>query len=70
MFDHTPNMEWCKAQQQIVLSVDLVQAAKQQLRFLSTIDDIGCLYDGPAVERAIYRQAKLLPTHSIPLCYI
>lgn len=45
---------WSKAQE-ITFSVDLFSAAKQQLRFLAAVDNTGFLYDGPALERAIYR---------------
>ncbi|PKI62522.1 hypothetical protein CRG98_017146 [Punica granatum] len=47
-------MEWSKAQETSV-SVDLVKAAKQQLRFLAVVDSIGCLYDGPTLHYAVYR---------------
>ncbi|OWM89413.1 glycine-rich domain-containing protein 1-like [Punica granatum] len=47
-------IEWSRAQE-IVLSVDLVKAAKQQLRFLAVVDSIHCLHDGPALHHAIYR---------------
>lgn len=46
--------EWIEAQK-IAVSVDLVAAAKQQLRFLAAVDRNRHLYDGPALERAIYR---------------
>lgn len=49
-----PKMEWYKAQE-ITFSIDLVGAAKQQLRFLEAVDSAGCLYDGPTLKRAIYR---------------
>ncbi|KAL2931355.1 Glycine-rich domain-containing protein 1 [Bienertia sinuspersici] len=46
--------EWAKAQS-ITLSVDLVTAAKNQLKFLAAVDRKRYLYEGPALERAIYR---------------
>lgn len=48
------NMEWSKAQQ-IGFTVNLAEAAKQHLQFLAVVDSTGCLYDGPALERAINR---------------
>ncbi|KAK9270879.1 hypothetical protein L1049_026465 [Liquidambar formosana] len=52
--DKEQALEWDEAQD-IVISVDLVAAAKQQLRFLATVDRNRHLYDGPALDRAIYR---------------
>ncbi|KAF7817067.1 glycine-rich domain-containing protein 1 [Senna tora] len=46
--------EWVEAQN-IVLSQDVVAAAKQQLLFLAEIDRNRCLYDGPVLSRAILR---------------
>lgn len=46
--------EWNEAQK-ILVSVDLVAAAKQQLQFLAAVDRNRYLYDGPALKRAIYR---------------
>lgn len=46
--------EWLEAQS-IVLSPDLVAAAKQQLLFLAEVDRNRCLYDGPILNRAIFR---------------
>lgn len=46
--------EWSTAQE-VVLSVDLVKAAKRQLQFLAAVDDVQCLHDGPGLDRAIYR---------------
>lgn len=46
--------EWVEAQK-IEISVDLVPAAKQQLKFLSAVDKNRWLYEGPALKRAIYR---------------
>lgn len=50
--DH--EVEWLEAQK-IEISVDLLAAAKQQLLFLATVDRNRWLYDGPALEKAIYR---------------
>ena len=50
--DH--EVEWVEAQK-IETSVDLIAAAKQQLLFLAAVDRNRWLYDGPALERAIYR---------------
>ncbi|KAK0576735.1 hypothetical protein LWI29_022531 [Acer saccharum] len=47
-------IEWDKAQK-IVISEDLVAAAKHQLRLLAEVDKNRCLYDGPILDRAIYR---------------
>lgn len=46
--------EWNEAQK-IVISVDLVAAAKLQLQFLAAVDRNRYLYEGPALEWAIYR---------------
>lgn len=48
--------EWNEAQK-IEIGVDLVTVAKQQLKFLATVDRNRHLYDGPALQRAIYRFA-------------
>ncbi|XP_027914294.1 glycine-rich domain-containing protein 1 [Vigna unguiculata] len=60
-------MEWNEAQK-IPLSVDLLVAAKRQLQFLAAVDRNRHLYDGPALERAIYRYnacwLPLLAKHS------
>lgn len=48
--------EWAEAQK-IVISKDLVAAAKQQLQFLAVVDRNQHLYDGPALYKAIYRYA-------------
>jgi len=45
---------WNEAQK-IPLSVDLLVVAKRQLQFLAAVDRNRHLYDGPALERAIYR---------------
>jgi len=50
--DH--EVEWLEAQK-IEISVDLLAAAKQHLLFLETVDRNRWLYDGPALEKAIYR---------------
>lgn len=46
--------EWAEAQN-IKLSVDLVSAAKNQLKFLAAVDRNRYLYEGPTLDRAIYR---------------
>jgi hypothetical protein len=46
--------EWNEAQK-IAISVDLVEVAKKQLQFLAAVDRNRHLYDGPALDRAIYR---------------
>ncbi|CAH9105479.1 unnamed protein product, partial [Cuscuta europaea] len=50
-------MEW-KLAQEIVISVDLVAAAKQQPDFLAAVDRNRWLYEGPALLKAIYRYYK------------
>ncbi|KAL2939085.1 Glycine-rich domain-containing protein 2 [Bienertia sinuspersici] len=53
--------EWAKAQK-IAVSVDLVAAAQNQLKFLAAVDRTRYLYEGCAVEWAIYRyKAYWLP---------
>ncbi|KAL6546286.1 hypothetical protein OROMI_022007 [Orobanche minor] len=47
-------LEW-KAAQSTKISVDLVIAAKQQLKFLAAIDRGRWLYEGRGLDRAIYR---------------
>jgi len=47
--------EWLKAQK-IEITVDLLAAAKQQLQFLAAVDKNRWLYDGPNLDRAIFRQ--------------
>ncbi|PQQ01250.1 glycine-rich domain-containing protein 1 [Prunus yedoensis var. nudiflora] len=47
-------VEWIKAQN-IGISIDLVAAAQKQLLFLAAVDRNRFLYEGPALERAIYR---------------
>ncbi|GAB2260189.1 hypothetical protein Droror1_Dr00011044 [Drosera rotundifolia] len=64
--------EWAEAQK-IVVSVDLVDAAKRQLKFLAAVDRNRYLYDGPALEHAIYRYnacwLPLLAEHcKTPIC--
>ncbi|KAK7252467.1 hypothetical protein RIF29_36422 [Crotalaria pallida] len=60
-------LEWMEAQK-IAISVDLVAVAKKQLQFLAAVDRNRHLYDGPALERAIYRYnacwLPLLAKHS------
>ncbi|XP_004299821.1 PREDICTED: uncharacterized protein LOC101299090 isoform X1 [Fragaria vesca subsp. vesca] len=47
-------VEWAEAQK-IVLSIDLVAEAKQQLQFLAVVDRNRKLHEGPALFKAIYR---------------
>jgi hypothetical protein len=47
--------EWLKAQK-IEITVDLLAAAKSQLQFLAVVDKNRWLYDGPTLDRAIFRQ--------------
>ncbi|XP_022751143.1 glycine-rich domain-containing protein 1-like [Durio zibethinus] len=47
-------LEWIEAQK-IEISLDLVDAAKKQLEFLAAVDRNRWLYDGPTLQRAIYR---------------
>ncbi|TYJ29626.1 hypothetical protein E1A91_A06G080400v1 [Gossypium mustelinum] len=47
-------LEWEEAQK-LAISVDLVTSAKQHLRFLAEVDRNRTLYDGPILDRAIYR---------------
>lgn len=47
-------LEWVEAQK-IEISVDLVAAAKKHLHFLGAVDRNRCLYDGAALQRAIFR---------------
>ncbi|KAL5822007.1 hypothetical protein ACOSQ3_023889 [Xanthoceras sorbifolium] len=47
-------LEWLEAQK-IEISVNLVAAAKQQLQFLAAVDRNRWLYDGPTLQKAIYR---------------
>ncbi|GFY96048.1 hypothetical protein Acr_11g0003540 [Actinidia rufa] len=51
-------LEWAAAQR-ILISQDLVAAAKQHLKFLAAVDRNRQLYDGPALDRAIYRYKHL-----------
>uniref|UniRef100_A0A1J3FCN7 Glycine-rich domain-containing protein 2 n=1 Tax=Noccaea caerulescens TaxID=107243 RepID=A0A1J3FCN7_NOCCA len=66
-------LEWLQAQK-IEISVDLVAAAKKHLHFLGAVDRNRCLYDGPALQRAIFRyNAYWLPllakyTESSSIC--
>ena len=48
------DIEWVKAQN-IVISTGLITATKKHLKFLQAVDDNGKLYDGRALERAIFR---------------
>lgn len=54
--DEKQELAWLEAQK-IVISVDLVAAAKQQLQFLAAVDKNRCLYEGPLLSKAIYRYA-------------
>ncbi|XP_062100865.1 glycine-rich domain-containing protein 1 [Humulus lupulus] len=60
-------LEWIEAQN-IGISVDLVAVAKRQLQFLAAVDRNRSLYDGPVLNRAIYRYnacwLPLLAKHS------
>lgn len=47
--------EWAEAQEIEISVDDLVAAAKQQLQFLAAVDRNRWLYEGPALQRAIYR---------------
>ncbi|KAK6923227.1 Glycine-rich domain-containing protein-like, partial [Dillenia turbinata] len=52
--DLEQELEWIEAQK-IEISEDLVAAAKQQLLFLAAVDRNRWLYEGPGLQRAIYR---------------
>ncbi|XP_057963215.1 glycine-rich domain-containing protein 1-like [Malania oleifera] len=60
-------LEWLEAQK-IVISENIVSVAKQQLQFLAAVDRNRCLYEGPVLQRAIYRYnacwLPLLAKHS------
>ncbi|PON38888.1 Glycine-rich domain-containing protein-like [Parasponia andersonii] len=60
-------LEWIEAQK-IGISLDLVAAAKRQLQFLAAVDRNRFLYEGPILNRAIYRYnvcwLPLLAKHS------
>lgn len=47
-------LEWNEAQK-IVINVDLVAAAKEQLNFLATVDRNRWLYEGRGLDKAIHR---------------
>lgn len=66
--DRKQELEWAKAQK-LVISADLVAAAKQQLRFLAEVDRNRYLYDGPFLDRAIYRWENLWAKYAIE-CYL
>ncbi|KAH6759921.1 DNA-binding protein [Perilla frutescens var. frutescens] len=53
-------LEW-EAAQSTEINVDLVSAAKTQLKFLAAIDRNRWLYEGPGLDRAIYRQESDRP---------
>ncbi|XP_076883208.1 glycine-rich domain-containing protein 1-like [Bidens hawaiensis] len=46
--------EWVEAQK-IVISTNLIAAAKKHLQFLEVVHKNGNLYDGPVLEKAIFR---------------
>lgn len=52
--DKDQEAAWLEAQK-VVVSEDLVAAAKQQLVFLAAVDRRRWLYDGPLLDRAVYR---------------
>lgn len=47
-------LEWNEAQKTLI-SVDLVAAAKEQLKFLATVDRNRWLYEGRGLDKAIHR---------------
>ncbi|KAJ6340243.1 hypothetical protein OIU77_008075 [Salix suchowensis] len=47
-------LEWLNAQK-IEITVDLLAAAKQHLQFLAAVDKNRWLYDGPTLDKAIFR---------------
>lgn len=51
--------EWLEAQK-IPINADLVAAATRQLQFLAAIDRNRSLYEGPILERAIYRYSSFV----------
>lgn len=52
--DKDQELEWLEAQK-IEISVELVTAAKHQLQFLAAVDRNRWLYEGPTLQKAIYR---------------
>lgn len=50
-------VEWAEAQK-IVISKDVMAAAKLQLQFLAVVDRNRHLYEGPALYKAVYRYAN------------
>ncbi|KAL4556525.1 hypothetical protein LXL04_039181 [Taraxacum kok-saghyz] len=48
------NPEWAEAQMNVI-SIDLIAKTKKHIEFLKAIDDNGKLYNGPILERAIFR---------------
>ncbi|KAL0450087.1 UNVERIFIED_CONTAM: Glycine-rich domain-containing protein 1 [Sesamum latifolium] len=60
-------LEWEEAQS-TEISVDLVSAAKTQLKFLAAVDRNRWLYEGPGLDRAIYRQELDLITALRSFC--
>ncbi|KAL8166112.1 hypothetical protein V2J09_007611 [Rumex salicifolius] len=47
-------LQWNEAQQ-ITVNVNLINSAKQQLRFLAAVDKNRCLYEGPTLKYAVSR---------------
>ncbi|KAG6394310.1 hypothetical protein SASPL_144894 [Salvia splendens] len=62
-------LEW-EAAQNTEINVDLVSAAKRQLKFLKAVDRNRWLYDSPGLDRAIYRQAFHCNHASFLSCYV
>lgn len=54
LMDKKQESEWMEAQK-IGISGDLIAAAERHLEFLAAVDRRRFLYDGPLLERAIYR---------------
>ena len=46
--------EWFEVQK-IVISEDLVAFAKKQFQFLAVVEKHRCLYDGPTLQKTIYK---------------
>lgn len=57
-------MAWLEAQE-VVVSVDLIATAQQQLEFLAAVDRRRWLYDGAHLDRAIHRFESLSKLQSI-----
>lgn len=56
-----------EAAQALPISVDLVAAANEELRMLGEVDRLQCLYEGPAVKRAIDRCVLYLLNATSPV---